>query len=504
MRIATIQYGAPAADATKPHNDSLCASTATSDGRPVAAATCHAADATKNDGAQKSETGGRERGKGRGGEGGGKEADDPGEMLHFDPARLPLDADPAVVDRCRYLVFSGAGARGAAYWGALQALVEIRRRRCGDNLLEGLRGAGGTSIGAALALIVLCYSGEDLKPIALLCQDATLWDVGAFLRKMDLERFFRTGGLCDHAVLYDRIDRLLAVLGVPPTTDFTTLHQRYTGGRAFVCNASCIDDGSTLLMSHATTPYLRVRDALCMSMCLPCVVEPFEYGGRYYVDGGYICNYIIDCFPEGEALGLFVADGQGPCDSAASCALALRTTPERGAGEKGLAAACAAAPLYLSPLPPAHVAASTAGAAERCVSSLLALAPGLSRTASMLISACNNAQAHRLAALPAAHRRNTIALYTPGFGAMLLGALPSEISRMREYGRWSVFWHFGASLFVSCLIYDGVRRCLRRARARARHTRQVATRPLVEPPAAAAPAPPRDRDRAAEEPPGAT
>ena len=62
-------------------------------------------------------------------------------------------------------------------------------------------------------------------------------------------------------------------------------------------------------ISYETFPDLPLVDAVHMTSAVPYVVEPCFYEGKYYIDGGLICNYpIIPCLDNGcvpeETLGV--------------------------------------------------------------------------------------------------------------------------------------------------------------------------------------------------------
>lgn len=209
----------------------------------------------------------------------------------------------AKLQSCQYLVMSGGAAKGIAMCSAITTLIDIHKSQNGGNLLSQLKGAAGTSIGSCLALACVCAPDWPLmKSYAL---DEHLWDGNAIFRDIDFFRVNKSKGLCTHKALYQSIDRLFELLGLELNIDFETLYKRTQ--KKFICNAACTTNSSILYMSHETTPYLSVRDALCMSMCVPLLFVPFEYQGSEYLDGALFANYIVEVFPPETTIGISAA-----------------------------------------------------------------------------------------------------------------------------------------------------------------------------------------------------
>jgi len=334
-------------------------------------------------------------------------------------AQWLLPDDAARLDRCRYIVIGGGGAKGVALCGALSALRRVyAATHGGSELLFRLQGTAGTSIGAAIALAACCcVKGGALQRFVT---DPDMWTWAQFASDMDPVRFMRTRGLCTHRVLYRHIDRLMALLGLPSTTNFYTLH-RLTG-REFVCNAACIATDSVLYMSRTTTPYMPVRDALCMSMCVPGYIEPFLYNGHEYVDGGVFCNYIADVFPEGCTMGIAIE------------------------GAHRIAPAAAAA------------TASPSCTADSLRSALFTGADGAGMNgfvwvATLFASMSARINAMHLERMSPERIRSTVQVHTPGCEGMMLSADRVQIRTLWHYGKFSVLWYFGRYAFVSWFIW---------------------------------------------------
>ena len=47
-------------------------------------------------------------------------------------------------------------------------------------------------------------------------------------------------------------------------------------------------------INHINYPTIKIKDAICMSACVPLLFKPFNYNGELYVDGGICGNYPND------------------------------------------------------------------------------------------------------------------------------------------------------------------------------------------------------------------
>lgn len=318
----------------------------------------------------------------------------------------------SMLKECEYLVFSGGGVKGICFVSALTILVDLFVNQF--NLTEAhffkqIKGTGGTSIGSILALAVCCEM--DIKSLRLLTLDPDTWNFEHIRKNMDPVRFYKNRGFCDHQILYRNIDRVFDIVGLSKKITFMELHQRTR--RLFVCNAACVEDRSILYMSFKTTPDMFVRDALCMSMCLPGFVVPFSYQGKEYVDGGFFLNYIADCFVPGKTIG-FRTDNK----------------PH-----------------------PSHPRLPKQGKDTSVISIIkdqsLDEKNGIQYMCSLISTACSQIDEMYFQGLDERHKLNTITVYTPGFNSLKVTVAPEEINLLWQYGRWSVLWYFFGIDFIS-------------------------------------------------------
>nr|UMO78871.1 Patatin-like phospholipase [Pandoravirus belohorizontensis] len=217
-----------------------------------------------------------------------------------------MTGDIARLARCRYLAFGAGAFKGIALVAALRALDGVDRVAPGSDgrgLFARIEGAAGTSIGSAIALAAVCRM--PIERLAAVARDPKTWALDGALADADILRLIERRGLCSHDVLYRTIYRFMDIMDLPRDIDFAALRART--GRMFVCNATDADDLTPVYLSHVTAPHMRVADALCASMCVPGLVEPFVWCGRSLVDGALVADYIPDVFPEDLTMGIAIA-----------------------------------------------------------------------------------------------------------------------------------------------------------------------------------------------------
>ncbi|AJF98128.1 patatin-like phospholipase [Pandoravirus inopinatum] len=208
-----------------------------------------------------------------------------------------MTGDIARLTRCRYLAFGAGAFKGVALVAALRALDGVDRVAPGSDgrgLFARIKGAAGTSIGSAIALAAVCRM--PIERLAAVARDPKTWSLDGALADADILRLVERRGLCSHDVLYRTIHHFMDTMGLPRDIDLAALHART--GRVFVCNATDADDLTPVYLSHTTAPHMRVADALCASMCVPGLVEPFEWCGRSLVDGAWWPTTFPTCFPK--------------------------------------------------------------------------------------------------------------------------------------------------------------------------------------------------------------
>ncbi|MCH8553682.1 MAG: patatin-like phospholipase family protein [Schleiferiaceae bacterium] len=188
------------------------------------------------------------------------------------------------------LVLSGGGAKGFAHIGVLEII---------DSLGIPIDFVSGTSMGAVVGgLYAIGYSPKEIREIV----ESVDWND---LISSDPRRLHRT------YINRTLAERHLLKLGVKEgriqePSGFVNGHKAYaklaslTQGyhidanflefpRPFICVATDLNTGQERVFRHGSLP-----DAMRASMAIPSVFMPYEFEGRYYIDGGVVNNFPAD------------------------------------------------------------------------------------------------------------------------------------------------------------------------------------------------------------------
>jgi NTE family protein len=201
----------------------------------------------------------------------------------------------------RNLVFEGAGIRGIAYCGAIGALEN-------KGVVHSIEKVGGTSAGAITALCVsLGYTASEITVILH----------STNFKKFNDGRFFFAGGIHrmkKHFGWYrgEKFSRWLEKIIEKKTGDgnisFAQLREK--GFKELYITATMLNEQKLVVLSHATYPNMRVKDAVRISISIPLYFEAIfmDKEGKIYpspkykkglsvmVDGGFIGNFPIRIF----------------------------------------------------------------------------------------------------------------------------------------------------------------------------------------------------------------
>lgn len=209
----------------------------------------------------------------------------------------------------RNLVMEGGGIRGIAYGGALEELEK-------QGVLAGLQRVGGTSAGAIqAALLAVGYSPQEIvevvnrTPIQRL-NDGRLIFFGGSTRLVKQYGWYRG----DEFTKY--LSELVARKTGNPHLTLGELHalaqQQPTRYRDLYTTGTNLTRQCPQVFSHETHPFMRVADAVRISMSIPLyfravlldtsghVVQRPAAGQpvEVLVDGGLLANYPIDLFDD--------------------------------------------------------------------------------------------------------------------------------------------------------------------------------------------------------------
>lgn len=192
----------------------------------------------------------------------------------------------------KYLVFSGGGVRGYSYVGVLQELAAQ-----GVDL-PGLKGGGGTSIGALMAALLLAgWTPAELEVelLSVHAKDKIDLSLTSLLTKFGLD----TG-----ETLVQYINMLLFRA---TRCDQLTFEQLFLlRGKRLLVNACDLKCNEELVFDVDRTPHVSIAAAVQMSMAVPGLFAPVQWNDKLVVDGGIKNNFPLHHFPSGETLGVRV------------------------------------------------------------------------------------------------------------------------------------------------------------------------------------------------------
>jgi predicted acylesterase/phospholipase RssA len=202
-----------------------------------------------------------------------------------------------------YLVFSPGGIYGFAHVGVLQTL-EREWAKAGKNLHHSLRGAAGSSIGAAMALaVVLGYNGRELEQFA----SEQLEELSAHLNEANLMNLYNRMGMLPPTAVQLFIERMVArKLGRHDHTFAEFAEEIPVSGRRLVIGVHNADLMRDELLSAETTPDMSVTKACTMSCMIPVIFEPIAHNGCLYVDGGLSNSLPYDLFDPDRTLAVYL------------------------------------------------------------------------------------------------------------------------------------------------------------------------------------------------------
>lgn len=176
------------------------------------------------------------------------------------------------------IVFSGGGMMFLAYAGILSYLQEMR-------LTKRLRHVVGVSAGAIIGLTYICgYTSEEIRTLVELTDFDRLCNVQ--VRRMLAGEHH---GLSSYNRLFMMLNSLLANKGLSVNITFEELLSRHHYN--FITTTTDIMLRIPYVCSAATTPHMKIVDAVLMSAMHPLLYGRMEYNGKWYTDGAITMYY---------------------------------------------------------------------------------------------------------------------------------------------------------------------------------------------------------------------
>ena len=205
---------------------------------------------------------------------------------------------PATV---KNLVFEGAGVRGIAYCGAIQAMESKK-------MMNQVERVGGTSSGAIVALTIsLGYSGKEIENIISQTNfkkfnDGNYFFIGGINR---LNKYF---GWYRGKRVEKWLEKIIKEKTGNENITFEELHQK--GFKDLYITGTSLNKQRPVLFSYETYPKMKVKDAVRISISIPLYFEPLFIDNKGSVishpkqrqeldlmmDGGLLENFPIHIF----------------------------------------------------------------------------------------------------------------------------------------------------------------------------------------------------------------
>ncbi|XP_078663089.1 uncharacterized protein LOC144906572 isoform X1 [Branchiostoma floridae x Branchiostoma belcheri] len=223
------------------------------------------------------------------------------------PPKLPTTIGDKFSDKVfpfENLVLEGGGAKGIAYIGTCKVLEDA-------GIMPQIKRFAGTSAGAITAALLAIgltsqemleeLSAQNLLEVVLdtrWTKSSWIPGMGSFGRLYDV---LRARGACPGEKFLewfgDILDRHLKKRGLPLDKDVTFDQIYHVLGKELCIVAYNMNYNRESYFHVKTTPVLRVREAVRMSMSIPVVFQPYQLEGLFtYIDGGLAANFPLYAF----------------------------------------------------------------------------------------------------------------------------------------------------------------------------------------------------------------
>ncbi|MFM1916308.1 MAG: hypothetical protein RLZZ531_1977 [Bacteroidota bacterium] len=199
------------------------------------------------------------------------------------------------------LVFEGAGIKGIAYSGVLKALQE-------KGILQHVERVCGTSAGAITALMVsLGYSSEEIYQLISDTKFQKFND-GQYFFLGGFTRMTKHYGWYKGTAFIHWLEKIIEKKTGNKDINFEQLKKQ--GFKDLYVTATCLNQQKLVVFSNETYPFMKVKDAVRISMSIPLYFEAVFIDSLgnvqqnpkkglsldVVVDGGIIGNYPIFVF----------------------------------------------------------------------------------------------------------------------------------------------------------------------------------------------------------------
>ena len=208
---------------------------------------------------------------------------------------------PAQENSIKNIVFEGAGIRGIAYCGAIQALED-------RGMLPAIEKVGGTSAGAITALCVsLGYSADEITDL-LYSTKFSKFNDGRFFFIGGINRVNKYFGWYRGEKFVKWIEKIIEKKTGNANISLEELYNK--GFKDLYITATILNEQRLVILSRKTYPRMRVKDAIRISISIPFYFEAVfidkegktirhpknKEGLDIMIDGGFVGNFPIKIF----------------------------------------------------------------------------------------------------------------------------------------------------------------------------------------------------------------
>ncbi|HKO82681.1 MAG TPA: patatin-like phospholipase family protein [Chitinophagaceae bacterium] len=208
---------------------------------------------------------------------------------------------PAQENSIKNIVFEGAGIRGIAYCGAIQALED-------RGMLPAIEKVGGTSAGAITALCVsLGYSADEITDL-LYSTKFSKFNDGRFFFIGGINRVNKYFGWYRGEKFLKWIEKIIEKKTGNANISLEELYNK--GFKDLYITATILNEQRLVILSRKTYPRMRVKDAIRISISIPFYFEAVfidkegktirhpknKEGLDIMIDGGFVGNFPIKIF----------------------------------------------------------------------------------------------------------------------------------------------------------------------------------------------------------------
>lgn len=203
-----------------------------------------------------------------------------------------------------YMVLSGGGVKGFAYYGALCRLSDIFQKH-GRDFFQNLKGIAGTSIGAFFAfLIAVGCLGSEMEDQVF---DKRMRNMADHFIHLDL--LVKSYGLSDMFMARRKIKECLLKHCGSEDVTFEELYKKTN--KILIVTVTNLESEGIEYHGPETTPRFSVCESVIASMTVPFLFTPVKGektskgdARRFLIDGGILMNFPIHVFPIDKTLGL--------------------------------------------------------------------------------------------------------------------------------------------------------------------------------------------------------